>query len=60
MEVGFKGRLERGKSGEVRISNRIATATENWLEYETGQRHAEISMRALALMKDARGWRRQE
>ncbi len=41
----FKGRLERGKYGAARISNRIATATESGLEYEAGQRCAEILVR---------------
>ncbi len=40
----FKGRLERGRLGAVRILSRIATVTENGLEYEADQRHAEISM----------------
>ena len=38
MEVKFKGRLERGKPGAVRILNRIVTATENRLEYEADQK----------------------
>ena len=45
MEVKFKGRLERGKPGAVRILNRIVTVTENGLEYEADQRRAEILMR---------------
>ncbi len=42
MEMKFKNRLERGKPGAVRILNRIVTVTENGLEYEADQRHAEI------------------
>ena len=33
MEMKFKNRLERGKPGAVKILNRIATVTENGLEY---------------------------
>ncbi len=34
MEAKFKGLLERGRPGKVRILNRIATVTENGLEHE--------------------------
>ncbi len=37
MEVKLIGRIERGKPGAVRISSRIATVTENGLEYEADE-----------------------
>jgi hypothetical protein len=55
MEVKFKGRLERGKPGAVRILNRIVTVTENGLEYEAGQRHAEILMRHMGTDESSNG-----
>ena len=55
MEVKFKGRLERGKPGAVRILNRIVTVTENGLEYEADQRHAEIFMKDMGNDEGSRG-----
>ncbi len=37
MEVKLPNRLERGKPGSVRILNRIATVTDQGLEYEADQ-----------------------
>ncbi len=47
--------MERGKRGAVRIKNRIATVTENGLEHETDQRHAEILMRDMGADEGCRG-----
>ena len=55
MEVKFKGRLERGKPGAVRILIRIVTVTENGLEYEADQRHAEILMRDMGIDESSKG-----
>ena len=55
MEEKFKGRLERGKLGAVRILNRIVTGTENGLEYEADQRHAEILMRDMGIDESSKG-----
>ncbi len=55
LEVNLKGRLERGKPGAVRISNRIATVTENGLDYEAEQRHAEILMRGMGINEGSKG-----
>ena len=55
MEVKFKGRLERGKPGAVRILNRVVTVTENGLEYEADQRHAEILMRDMGIDESSKG-----
>ncbi len=55
MEVKFKGTLERGKPGAVRMLSRIATVTENGLEYEADQRHAEILMRDAGTDKGCEG-----
>ena len=60
MEVKFEGRLERGKPGAVRILTRMVTVTENGLEYEADQRHAEILMKDMGIAEGAREWRRQE
>ncbi len=49
MEVEFRGRLERGKPGAVRILNRVVTVTVRGLKYEAGQRHAEIIADELGL-----------
>ena len=45
VEVKFKGRLERGKSGAVRILNRIAAVTDQGLEHKVDRRHGEILMK---------------
>ncbi len=42
MEVKFKRRLERSPPGSVRIVNRIVNVTDQGLEHEADQRHAEI------------------
>ena len=55
MEVKFKGRLERGKPGAVRILNRIVTVTENGLEYEADHRHAGILMRDMGIDESSKG-----
>jgi hypothetical protein len=47
--------LERGKPGAVRILNRIVTVTENGLEYEADQRHAEILMRDMGIDESCKG-----
>ncbi len=44
MEAKLKSRLERGKLGAARVLNRIVAVTEDGLEYEADQRHAEILM----------------
>ncbi len=55
MEVKFNGRLERGKPGAARILNRIVTVTENGLEYEADQRHAEILIRDMGIDESSKG-----
>ena len=55
MEMKFKNRLERGKPGALRILNRIVTVTENGLEYEADQRHAEILMRDMGVDENCKG-----
>ncbi len=55
MEVNFIGRLERGNSGSLGMLNRIATVTENGLEYEADQRHAEILMRDVGVVEGSKG-----
>ncbi len=55
MEVKFKGRLEKGKPGAVRILNRIVTVTEKGLEHEADQRHAEILMREMGIDESNKG-----
>jgi len=55
MEVKFKGRLERGKPGAVRILNRIATVTESGLEHEADKRHAQILMRDMGMDESSKG-----
>jgi hypothetical protein len=42
MEVKFRSRLGRGKFGAARILNTIVTVTENVLEHDADQKHAEI------------------
>ena len=51
----LKNRLERGRPGAVRILNRIVTVTENGLEYEADQRHAEILMRDMGIDESSKG-----
>ena len=55
MEVKFKSRLERGRPGAVWILNRIVTVTENGLEYEADQRHAEILMKDMGVDENCKG-----
>ncbi len=55
MEVKLKSRLQRGKPGDVRILNRIATVAKDGLEYEADQRHAEILMKDLGADEGAGG-----
>ena len=54
MEVKFRGRLERGKEGPVRILNRIVTSTRDGIEYEADQRHAKIIVREAGLEESSR------
>ncbi len=56
MDVKFKGRLERGKPGAVRILSRIVTGTEKGLECEADQRHAEIIVKDLELPSESKGF----
>ncbi len=58
MEVKFKNRLDRGKIGSMRsmtILNRIPTVTDQGLEYEADQRHAEISMKDICIDESSKG-----
>ncbi len=55
MEVKFKNWLERGKPGPVRMFNRIVTVTDQGLEYEADQRHAEILMKDLCIDESRKG-----
>ncbi len=55
MEVKFKGSLERGKPGAARILTGIVTVTENGLEYEADQGHAEILMRDMGIDEGCKG-----
>jgi hypothetical protein len=55
MEVKCKQRLRRGEQGAVRILNRIVSSTDEGLEYEADQRHAEIIMKELGLTKESKG-----
>jgi hypothetical protein len=50
-EVKVKGRIGPGKEDEksMRVLNRIVEWTEQGIEYETDQRHAEIIVRDLGL-----------
>ncbi len=56
MEIKLKERLARGKVGaSVRVLNRIVTVTDDGLEYETDQRHAEILMRDMGIDESSEG-----
>jgi hypothetical protein len=45
MKVKFKGRMERRRQGAARIWRRVVTVVRGGLEYEAGQRLAEILMK---------------
>ncbi len=55
MDVNFKGKLERGKPGAVRLLNRIVTVTESGLEHEADQGHAEIIVSDIGLSPECKG-----
>ncbi len=55
MEVKFTYRPERNKPGSVRILNKIVTVTDQGLEYEADQRHAEILMEDMCIGERSKG-----
>ncbi len=55
MEAMFKGRLERGTPGAVRILSRIATVTEHGLKCEANQRHADILLKDMGIEEGSEG-----
>ncbi len=55
VEVKFKGTLDAGKLGAVRMLNRITTVTEHGLECEAEQRHAKILMMEMGIDEGNKG-----
>merc|ERR1711973_531261 len=55
-EVKFRGRIGPGISDDksIRILNRVVTWTEEGIEYEADQRHAEIIVKSLDLQADSK------
>ncbi len=51
----FKGRLERGKLGAVRILNGTVSATDRVLEYEMDQGHVGIMVSDFGLTPECKG-----
>ena len=54
MIVKFRARLEKGKHDSVRILNRIVTVTDEGLEYEADQRHAELIEREMNIQANSK------
>ncbi len=55
MEVRFKSRLVPCKPGSVPALSRVVTVTENGLEYDAGQRRAEILTREVCVDESSNG-----
>ncbi len=55
MEVNFKSRLERNTLGSVRILNRVVILTDQGLEHEADQRHAQIFMKDMSIDESSKG-----
>lgn len=55
-EIKFRGRLAERKEDmkSIRILNRLVTWTKEGIEYESGQRHAEIIIRHMGLKPDSK------
>ena len=56
-EVKFRGRIGPGSGDDksIRILNRVVTWTEEGIEYEADQRHAEIIIKGLGMQADSKG-----
>ena len=56
-EVKFRGRIGPGNNDDksIRILNRVVTWTEEGIEYEADQRHAEIIVKSLGMQSDSKG-----
>ncbi len=55
IEVKCKGGLIRGREGAVRVLNSVVSSTKEGMEYEAGQRHAEIIVRDVGLKEHSTG-----
>ena len=56
-EVKFRGRIGLGSGDDksIRILNRVVTWTEEGIEYEADQRHAEIIIKGLGMQAESKG-----